>query len=68
MGAQENWNGRKEQQVIEAFRRMNDDCQRDSLTMLQSLAASFPRLAPVSLHLVTDPDAALGLGHTPRND
>jgi hypothetical protein len=67
MGAQENWD-RKEEQVIKAFRRMNDDCQRDTLTMLQSLAASFPRLAPVSLHLVTDPNATLGLGQAPCND
>lgn len=50
----------KEQLIIEAFRRMSDECQMDALTTMQAWAKAFPRRPPALLSLVPSSSVSTG--------
>lgn len=58
----------KEHAILAAFRQMNDECQADALTMMQAMADSFPRRAPVALRLLTAGVAGEILGQGAGDD
>ena len=43
----------EEQLVLNAYRQMSDDCQRNTLTAMQAMARAFPRREAPSLSLVS---------------
>ena len=43
----------EEQLVLDAYRQMSDDCQRNTLTTMQAMARAFPRREPPALSLVS---------------
>ncbi|MBA5686959.1 hypothetical protein [Rugamonas apoptosis] len=42
-----------ERRWLDAFRRMDDECQRDNLVCMEGMASEFPRRITPALRLVT---------------